>query len=181
VPDVIFGMRVSLDGYVSDRGGSSAPLYPDLDAISENPAVEDAISRTGAVVLGRRSYDMADGDLTGYEFQVPIFVLTHEAPAEPAKGENENLRLAFVTDGIESAVRRAKEAAGDRNVQVIGASAGQQALAAGLVDELSVAIVPVLFGDGKPMFGDPGDPLELEAIGVVESDVDIELRFRVVR
>jgi dihydrofolate reductase len=178
---VIFGMRVSLDGYVEDRHGSSAPLYPDLETIAENPTVKDAIEKTGSVVLGRRTYDMFGGDVTGYEFQVPIFVLTHEAPAEPPKGENENLRLAFVTDGIEKAVGLAKDAAGDRIVQLIGASAGQQALAAGLVDELSVAVVPVLFGDGTPMFGDLDDPPELERLGVVESEVDTELRFRVVR
>lgn len=71
---VVVGMRMSVDGFVADRDGDSSSLYPDIDRMEENEVVAEAIDRTGAVILGRRSYDMADGDLTGYEFQVPIFV-----------------------------------------------------------------------------------------------------------
>jgi dihydrofolate reductase len=90
---VVVGMRVSVDGFVADREGSSSRIYPDLDEIGENPVVKEAIENTGAVILGRRSYDLAGGDLTGYEFQVPIFVLTHHPPEEPPKGQNERLSV----------------------------------------------------------------------------------------
>ena len=73
-------MRTSVDGFVADRDGDSSALYPDLEEIRENEVVREAIESTGAVILGRRSYDMADGDLADYEFQVPIFVLTHHPP-----------------------------------------------------------------------------------------------------
>jgi hypothetical protein len=67
---VVVGMRTSVDGFVADREGDSSALYPDIGELRENEVVKQAISSTGAVILGRRSYDMADGDMTGYEFQV---------------------------------------------------------------------------------------------------------------
>jgi dihydrofolate reductase len=177
---VIFGMRVSLDGFVADRNGDSSPLYPDLAEIRDNEVVKEEIERTGAVILGRRSYDMAEGDFTGYEFQVPIFVLTHSPPSEVAKGQNENLTITFVTDGVESAVEQANAAAGDRDVVVIGADTGRQLLTAGLADELRVGIVPILFGDGLRLF-DHLDPtkIELERVRVVETPTDTTIDFRV--
>ena len=178
---VTFGMRMSLDGFVADQDGDSSVLYPDLDDIADNEAVKEAIRTTGAVILGRRSYDLADGDLTGYEFQVPIFVLTHVAPKQVAKGQNKRLSVTFVTDGIESAVERAKAGAGEKNVQVIGASAGQQCLAAGLLDEVSVAVMPILLGGGTRMFEQMDSRHQLERIRVIEMPVDTELRFRVVK
>ena len=65
-------MRTSVDGFVADRDGNSSALYPDIGELRENEVVKQAISSTGAVILGRRSYDMADGDLTGYEFQAAM-------------------------------------------------------------------------------------------------------------
>ena len=178
---VIFGMRMSLDGFVADASGDSSPLYPDIDQISENEVVKEAIEATGAVVMGRGSYDLADGDLSGYEFQVPIFVVTHDPPDQPAKGENDRLRLTFVTGGVEPAVARAKAAAGDKSVQVIGAPVGQQCLAAGLIDEISVGMMPILLGAGIPMFAELGNPPKLERIRALETPADTELRFRVLR
>jgi dihydrofolate reductase len=84
---VIVGMTMSLDGFVSDRNGEVGLLYLDMEAMRDSEVVQEAIRSTGAVVMGRRSYEMANGDFTGYEFQVPIFVLTHQAPAQVAKGE----------------------------------------------------------------------------------------------
>jgi dihydrofolate reductase len=98
---VLVGMIVSLDGFVNDRGGSVERLYPDLEALRETVMLQDSIRATGAVVMGRRAYDMAEGDLSGYEYQVPIFVLTHQPPEFVAKG---GLKITFVTDGIESAI-----------------------------------------------------------------------------
>src|SRR6266508_4672260 len=136
---VVAGMMMSLDGFVEDRDGSVARLYPDLDALRQTDLIQEEIRRTGAVVMGRRAYDMAQGDFTGYEFQVPIFVLTDAAPATVARGENDRLRFTFVTDGIEHAIAQARAAAGDKDVAVIGgAQTVQQCLQAGLVDELQI-------------------------------------------
>lgn len=82
---VILGMTMSLDGFVQDRNGSVERLYPDLEALRNDASLQDAIRTTGAVVMGRRAYDMASGDFTGYEFQTPIFVVTHHPPERVAK------------------------------------------------------------------------------------------------
>ncbi|MGH2614127.1 MAG: dihydrofolate reductase family protein, partial [Thermomicrobiales bacterium] len=85
------GMTISLDGFVNDRDGDVGSLYADLPEEHYANLMQELEANTGAVVLGRRSYDIGEGDFTGYEFQAPIFVLTHEAPATVAKGENEQL------------------------------------------------------------------------------------------
>jgi dihydrofolate reductase len=133
--------------------------------------------------MGRRAYEMADGDFTDYEFQVPIFVLTHHAPERVARGENDRLTFTFVTDGIERAIEQAKAAAGDKDVAVIGgASTAQQCLNAGLVDEIEVAIRPVLLGAGLRLFEHlDAERIELERVGVTESPTTTDLRFRVVK
>ena len=180
---VLAGMTTSLDGFVEDRHGSVARLYPDFDALRQTDLLQEEIGRTGAVVMGRRAYDMAQGDFTGYEFQVPIFVLTHHAPETVAKGENDRLRFTFVTDGIEHAIAQARAAAGDKDVAVIGgAQTVQQCLQAGLVDELQIDLVPVLLGGGLRLFEQPGsEPVELERIRVIEYPRFTHLRFRVLR
>jgi len=112
---------------MNDRKGDVSRLYPDLEALRKTEMLAEEIQTTGAVVMGRRAYDMAEGDLTDYEFQVPIFVLTHSVPEKVAKGENDTLTLTFVTDGIERAIEQAKAAAGDKHVMVIGgANTGSQ-------------------------------------------------------
>lgn len=177
------GMRMSLDGFVSDRDGDVSRLYPDMEAMRATAELQEAVRATGAVVMGRRAYDMANGDFTGYEFQTPIFVLTHRAPDEPAKGQNERLTIAFVPVGIERAISLAKTAAGDRDVTVVGGvSTVRQCLAAGLVDELHIDLRAVLLRDGLRLF-DPTDaaPMELEPIRVTESPGVTHLRFRVPR
>ena len=174
---------MSLDGFVEDRHGSVARLYPDFDALRQSDLLQEEIGRTGAVVMGRRAYDMAQGDFTGYEFQVPIFVLTHHAPETVAKGENDRLRFTFVTDGIEHAIAQARAAAGEKDVAVIGgAQTVQQCLRAGLVDELQIDLVPLLLGGGLRLFEQPGsEPVELERIRVIEYPWFTHLRFRVLR
>jgi dihydrofolate reductase len=110
--EVIVGATLSLDGFMNDRHGDVGRLYPDLEALRKTEMLQEEIRTTGAVVMGRRAYDMAEGDLTDYEYQVPIFVLTHHLPEKVAKGENDQLTLTFVTGGIESALEKAKAAAG---------------------------------------------------------------------
>lgn len=150
---VIIGATVSLDGFMNDRHGDISRLYPDFEALRKTEMLQEEIRTTGAVVMGRRSYDMGEGDLTDYEYQVPIFVLTHTVPEKKVKGENDHLRVTFVTDGIESAFQQAKAAAGEKQVTVVGgADTAQQCLRAGLVDEIHMGVVPVLFGEGLRFF-----------------------------
>src|SRR3981081_3980260 len=97
---VVAGMTMSLDGFVADQSGS-ARIYPDLVDLRETAYMKDAIKRTGAVLMGRRTFEMAeDPDLYvgNYEYQVPIFVVTHEPPRVTPK-QDEHLTFTFVTDG----------------------------------------------------------------------------------
>ena len=180
---VILGMTMSLDGFINDQNGSVARLYPDLAAVRETEAMQEAMRSTGAVVMGRGAYDMAEGDFTGYEFQTPIFVLTHHPPETPAKGENDRLKFHFVTDGVESAIARAMAAAGDKDVTVIGGALTiQQCLNAGLADEFHLDIRPVLLGSGRRLFEQlEAEKIELEPIDVTQSPTARALRFRIVR
>jgi dihydrofolate reductase len=182
---VIAGMTLSLDGFVNDRSGSVASLYPDLAELQNTEMLQESIRTTGAVVMGRRTYAMADDPdsyVGHYEYQVPIFVLTHHVPERLPK-QDERLTFTFVTDGIESAVAKAKAAAGDKNVTVVGgASITQQLLNAGLVDELQIVIMPVLLGDGLRLFEHlNSEQIKLEKIKVIEALSRTEIWFRVVR
>ena len=133
--------------------------------------------------MGRHAYDMANGDFTGYEFQVPIFVLTHHVPAKVAKGESGNFKFNFITDGIENAIEKARIAAAEKDVTVIGgADIFQQCLNKGLVDELQIDIAPVLVGDGLRLFEHiNAEAIELETTDVIESAGVTHLRYRVVK
>jgi len=178
---VIVGMAMSLDGFVSDRNGDVSRLYPDMDAMRESEPVQEAIRSTGAVVMGRRAYEMGNGDFAGYEFQVPIFVLTHRAPEQVAKGENEALTFTFVTEGIARAIDLAKTAACEKDVTMVGgASTIRQCIAAGLADEVHIDIRAILLGDGLRLFErSDAPPVELKSIGVSESPGVTHLRYRV--
>jgi dihydrofolate reductase len=180
---IIIGATMSLDGFINDRNGRVDSLYPDLNELRKTEMLQESIRMTGAVVMGRRAYDMAAGDLTGYEYQVPIFVLTHHVPEKIAKGQNEFLKVIFVTDGVESAIEQAKAAAGDKDVTVVGgASTAQQLMRAGLVDEIEIGIMPVLLGEGLSFFEHRGiEQIHLEKISVQESPSRTDLRFRVVK
>jgi dihydrofolate reductase len=180
---VILGLTMSLDGYINDRNGSVGRLYPDFAEYRDSELLQESIRSTGAVVMGRHAYDMANGDFTDYEFQVPIFVITHEAPQRVAKGENDALSFIFVTNGVKTAIERARAAARDKDVTPVGgANAAQQCLAEGLVDELQVDVMSVLLGGGLRLFEHLGDAqIELEKLKVIEIPTRTHLRFRVVK
>ena len=183
---VILGMTMSLDGFINDRGGSVGSLYPDLAALRDTRPLRESMQDTGAVIMGRNSFAMADDPDTladDYEYQVPIFVLTHHPPARIPK-ENDRLTFTFVTDGIESAVAQAKAAAGDKDVTIIGsASTATQVLAAGLADELHVDIMPLLLGGGLRLLEDTGlESIHLERLKVMELPAGrTHLRFRIIK
>jgi dihydrofolate reductase len=180
---VIAGMTMSLDGFVADRNGSVERLYPDLEGLHGTEYMNDMIRRTGAVIMGRRAFDMADDPdwyVGNYEFQVPIFVLTHRPPRVAPK-HDEHLTFTFVTDGVASAVAQAKSAAGAKAVQSIGgASVTRQLLEAGLVDELNIDVMPVLLGEGLRLFEERDlGRIQLETIDVLQIGPRTSLRFRV--
>ncbi len=136
--------------------------------------VFDELMATGAVVVGRRTFDHAghwDGDHHG----VPIFVPTRGEPPAPACE-----LVHYVTDGVESSMRQAKAAAGDANVLVHGADLAQSCLRARVLDELEIHLVPVLLGEGRRLFERLGaDPVDLELTRVVDAPGVTHLRYRV--
>jgi dihydrofolate reductase len=159
---------------------------------TDSDVIEEALERTGATIMGRRMFSGGAGPWEddpnpdawwGDEppFGHPVFVLTHHA-REPVTKQG-GTTFTFVTGGIEAALERARAAAGDRDVAVAGgASAVQQYLAAGLLDELQLHVVPLLLGDGVRLFDNLGtDPPELEQTRVIASPTVIHLRYRVVK
>jgi len=160
---------------------------PGGETNASTEVVEERLESTGAVVMGRRMFSGGDGpweddpNADGWwgddpPFHVPVFVLTHH-PRETVTKEG-GTTFAFVTEGIEAALEEARTAAGENDVHVAGgATAVQQYLAAGLVDELQVNLAPVLLGSGTRLFDGP--PAELELIRVVEAPVVTHLKYRV--
>ncbi|MGH7203301.1 MAG: dihydrofolate reductase family protein [Candidatus Levyibacteriota bacterium] len=182
---VIAGMTMSLDGFINDSNGSVEKLNPDFAQLHDVPSFQEMIKNTGAVIMGRHTYEMADPFMWAnedYELQNPIFVLTHTPPEKYPEG-NGKLSFTFVTDGIESAVSQAKKAANDKDVQVIGANTIQQCLNAGLCDELQIDIMPVLLGRGLRLFENiDTEKIKLERIKVEETTpVRTSLILRVIK
>ena len=180
---VIVGMTTSLDGFVADPDGGADLLYPDLESLRGSAYMDAMIDETGAVLMGRRTFEMGDPDsyVGNYEFQTPIFVLTREPPQVQPR-QDERLTFTFVTDGLESAVAQAAAAAGDKAVTVVGgASVAHQLLEAGLVDELRLDVMPVILGAGLRFLENIPSGLRLEKIGVQEVGVRTSLRFRIER
>jgi dihydrofolate reductase len=189
---VTFDISMSLDGFVTAANvRPEEPMGDDGQRLHEWAFGEDernrellagAVEAVGAVIAGRRTYDLsvpwwrADGP-TG-PARVPVFVVTHAEPEEVPDGGV----YTFVTDGIESALEKAIVAAGERDVAVMGgAEIGQQYIRAGLVDEISIHLVPVLLGSGTRMFEHlGGEHITLETAGVIETPAATHLRFRVV-
>ncbi len=180
---VIGGMTLSLDGFVNDPHGDVSRLYPDLSELRTTEMLQEEIQTTDAVVMGRHSYNMADPDsfANDYEYQVPIFVLTHHIPEKKPK-ENERLTVTFVTDGVASAIAKAKAAASDKNIILIGASTNQQCMNAMLCDELHIGIMPVLLGGGLRLFENvDATQMTLEKIKVFESGARTDIWFRILK
>ena len=178
---VLAGMTISLDGFVADASGSPGPLAVDVDAYRASDQLAEAVERTGAVLMGRRTFEMGDPDAFAdhYEFQAPIFVVTHQPPDTHPR-ENDALTFAFVTDGVEPAVARARAAAGSRDVTVVGGpDLIGQLLRARLVDFLELDVVPVLLGSGTPLFAGALAGVPLEKAYVCELGQRTTIGFRV--
>lgn len=180
-------MSMSLDGFVADPDDGVAEVFDwyasgDVEIrtggdddmtfrMSEQSAAHwhDLTSQLGAVLTGRRTFEVANG-WSGNHSWGPAFVVTHEVPdGWPRPGSS----VHFVTDGIESAVAQAREAAGDKAVGIHGADTIQQLLNAGLIDELHVDLAAVLLGSGVRLFDHLdttpavlGDPKVVQGVGV---------------
>ena len=162
------------------EGGTETP---------EDDEVIDEMQAAGATVMGRRMYSggqgpwEADPNAGGWwgdepPFHHPVFVLTHH-PRDLVEMQG-GTTFTFVTDGIDSAVEQARAAAGERRVTIGGgASAIQQALAAGLVDELRVNVAPVVLGGGTPLFEQADAPIDLQQTRVTHSPAVTHLTYRV--
>ncbi len=180
---VLLDMVMSLDGFIAGLNGEDAGLHDwHVSPVGKTiRVIEEQISTIGAIVIGRRTYDLGAGSeaFKNHPVPVPHFVLTHEPPHVVAEG----VPFTFVTDGMKSAIRQAKVAAGGKVVAVGGgASNAQQSLRTGLVDEIQIHLVPVLVGEGIRLFDSIGTgPIELECTRVIESPGVIHLKYRVIK
>ena len=186
-------MSMSLDGYIA--GPNDEPGNPGGEGFMrlhqwiatpdgefgrpEGPAGQlwDEWNATGAVLAGRRTVEQVDhwgGDHHG----LPIFVPSHRPPGPSVA--NYPL-VTYVTDGIAAAMALAKAAAGDQNVLVHGAYTAQRALEAGVLDELQIHQVPVLFGAGRRLFEVLPSRVELEIVRVIDTPQATHIRYRVRR
>ena len=198
------GFSTSLDGFIAGpNDGPGKPLgdggerlfawYFGGDTDYEMPSgqitlkispqsaelLRESHENTGALVVGRRHFDLASGWGGRHPMDVPVLVVTHVVPQE---WDYEGSPFTFVTDGVESAVEQAKAVADDKDVGVGGANVAQQAIKTGLIDEVGIDLVPVLLGGGVRFFDNLGDePVELERTRVVEAPSVTHLWFRVVK
>lgn len=161
---LIYSAAASLDGYIAGPGGDMGWLAP--YAGEPNPAADRLLAGAGALLVGRRTHDGDDPNrgtdaegAFGGRYDGPAVVLTHRPPSRTPPG------VTFATD-LDTAVARAREAAGDGYVTILGADVAAQCLDAGLLDEVLVFVAPVLLGDGTPLFPRrPGSPpVHLESI-----------------
>lgn len=156
------------------RGGASGP--PGVVSGGINGQIVDEFMSTGAVVAGRGTFEPAGGWGGDHHDGVPIFILSRHEPGIDIR----SWPLVTYLDGVETAMSRAKQAAGGKDVLVHGAAVAQLALAAGVLDELELHVVPVLLGQGRRLFGELAT--ELERTRVLEGEGGVtHMRYRVVR
>lgn len=201
---VSFNITMSLDGFVAGpNDGPANPLgdggmhlftwYGSGDTEYKMPGgdwtfkvsvasaaqLDRGIKTVGVLVTGRRTFDIANAWGGQHPVNVPIVVLTHRIPQEWVKAGSP---FTFVTDGIESAIAKAKAIAGDKNVAVGSATTLQQTLKAGLLDELSIDLAPVLLGGGVRLFEQLGvAPTQLEQLDVIVGQGVTHLTYRVIK
>jgi dihydrofolate reductase len=187
---------MSLDGFIADPSDAVGPLFDwygngDVEFTGADPDrvfhvsaasaeyLREAWADAAAGVIGRRLFDITNGWNGRPPVGEAVFVVTHRPPTD---WDFPDAPFTFVTDGVASAVAQAKAFAGERVVSVSPGNVGGQAVAAGLVDEVRVDLVPVVFGAGVRYFGDyAGSPLLLENPRVVQGDRVTHLHYRLRR
>ena len=200
---VVFNMTVSLDGFVAgpndnpdnglgDGGEALFNWYFSGDTeiylsegtpmlkVSKQSAelLKKSVETYGAGVWGRHTFDIAHA-WGGHPPGSPAFIVTHHIPQEWVY---DGSPFTFVTDGVESAIRQAKEAAGNKDVVICTASILQQCLNAGLMDEIHLDVAPLLLGQGVRLFDHLNiKPVQLERIRVVEAPGVTHLGYRVLK
>ncbi|GAA3285266.1 dihydrofolate reductase family protein [Nesterenkonia halobia] len=190
-------ISMSLDGYVTGPGPNSENglgaggeaiqqwVFRSKESPEDRKILERGGESAGAVIMGRRTFDFVDGpngwdDTISYAYDhevpqsPPVFVLTHSAPQKPRHTEG----FTFVTDGVEAAVSAARDAAGGREVVIMGgAEVIDSALSAGLVDQLRIHLSPIIMGSGTRLFDLVDAPLPLRQADVVASPYATHLSF----
>lgn len=199
---VILNISMSLDGFIAgsndnqqqplgDKGDilqawmfsgeetSQTNSFFKLSSIDKN-VFDSASEKTGAMIVGRRTYDIVNGWGGSHPLEnVPLFVLTHSIPDSPPEGTTP---FTFITDGVEQAVKQAKEAAGSKDVSVGTASVAQQCIKSGLLDGLDLHIAPVLLGNGVRLFDYIGEEsVMLKSTEVIEGTGVIHVKYDVLR
>jgi dihydrofolate reductase len=189
---VIIDITMSLDGFVTAVNDGIGNGLGDggrvLHEWALNPTKDDQLllfeepmATLGSCVLGRRTFDIAQqawGDNPPFGSGT-VFVLTHRPNEQLTRGAT---TFIFITDGMESALKQAQSAAGDKDVSLMGASVSQQYLRAGLVDEMEIHIANVLLGAGRPLFTKIGtQQIKLERKRVIATPAATHIRYRIVK
>lgn len=198
------GLAVSLDGFISGpNDGTAAPMghggerlltwydagdteyrMPGTDMVFRVSAqtaefLREIREMTGALVFGRRTFDLTHGWGGNHPLGVPVFIVSNSVPQAWVY---EGSPFTFVTDGLERALEQAQAVAGDKDVGVGAASIVQQCIRLGLLDELHIDLVPVLLGGGVSLFDHLGTgPIDLERTRVIEGAGVTHLTFRILK
>src|SRR5436853_320768 len=179
---VMFGLSVSLDGFIADKNDDVTEVFAWMGKAMErfHEVVGEGMNEGGAVIMGRRSFNQIYSEQgwvmpDGTPLPWPVVVMQSQAREPVKKGHTQ---FYFVTDGIHSAVAKAQELAGEKNVALHGASSVQQALKAGLLDEFHMSLAHVLLGEGVRLFDHLGSKvIHLEQIRTAESTAANHLSF----
>jgi dihydrofolate reductase len=189
---VIAGYSMSLDGFIADANDGVWSLYGWLMG-GDTPVVtadrtfmtsavsaahyQNMLDTIGAHVTGKRDFDISEAWQGKHPMNVPAFIVTHNPPAEWTHAGSP---FQFVTEGVERAIALAKQAAGAKNVVIGGSTILQQALNAGLIDEIHIDLSPVLLGQGIRLFDALANvPVKLEIISVMPAPGVTHLKYRV--
>ena len=173
---VVVNRSMSLDGFIAGPGDAMDWIFDFMGPIEDE--FPEIMAATGAMLIGRRTYEvgkrMADGPNPPAYDGGAEFVLTHEPPDPPDPA------VTFLTGDIGEAVATALDAAGGKNLEIIGSDVARQCLQRGLVDEILVYVLPVLLGDGIRFLSAPGlSRIDLEPLDSTRSGAVTILRFRV--
>jgi dihydrofolate reductase len=175
---VLWHVAMSLDGFVAAPGDDMRWVF---EVAEPSDTAHEVMSSTGAIVMGRRTYEVEDRErpgIYGGAWKGALFVLTHERPATVPDW----MTGTYVHDGVEDAIGRAKAAAGELDVGILGPSVARQAIDAALLDEIVVHVAPVLLGDGTRLLDRPGTrQTRLEKLAVDDSPQLTVLRYRVLK
>jgi dihydrofolate reductase len=176
---VVWHVTMSLDGFIAGPDDAMEWVF-DYFSEEANETAGEVIETTGAILMGRHTYEVEDRyrpGIYGGAWTGPYFVLTHAPPAVVPDW----MKGTFIDEDIEAAVARATQAAGGKNVGILGADLARQCIDHRLLDEIIIHLAPVLLGDGVRLFAVPGGRrVRLEPTQVARSGELTDLRFRVV-